>query len=223
MLRDEIVATKLSGFPGILEGFNRKERNLLAREILGHGQSSLCLTEVFVRQIEDRSGLKLAFNPWWATDYHIDWIVAAVMMFTEQIVPESRQHRRTGVTTATQEDFDLVIADGQHLILVEAKAHGAWSQKQFDRKHKRFEQVRSLAGDRLKVCLLLMSPKKSEGLKIPDGSGVGWLPFNIDTSLTSYRVTRCDAQGEPGIKGDHWKVVAKAATEPEGAAESERR
>ena len=54
----------------ILEAFNRKERNLLVRDILGHSKEKLLLSADFLKRIRDASGVELDPMAWWATDFH---------------------------------------------------------------------------------------------------------------------------------------------------------
>jgi hypothetical protein len=204
-------------FSEILERFNRKERNLLVRDILGHRESKLRLSKSFLMRVNKAAKTDLGRDAWWATDFHFDWALAAAMMFcgkTEIGRVETDINDGLKLIQGTQEDVDLIIADGKNLVLIEAKAGEAWGQKQFDRKVKRLEALRHTAGGRLKVRLLLMSPKKSEKLKIPADSDIQWLDFIYEKILTGYRVQRCGADGKISADGGHWKIVEKAASNP---------
>ena len=63
----------LQGIAESLECFNRKERNLLMRDALGHKASlPLLLDASYCRRVGDKVGFE--FRPadaWWATDYHV--------------------------------------------------------------------------------------------------------------------------------------------------------
>lgn len=63
-----------------LERFNRKERNLLVRAILGHEEKPLQLTGSFRNRVagalDNFAGIPE--DAWWATDYHISWLAGAL-------------------------------------------------------------------------------------------------------------------------------------------------
>jgi hypothetical protein len=66
---------------GALERFNRKERNLLVRAILGHGKQPLHLAKPFRDQVQVACKLDLGCiseDAWWGTDYHISWLAGAL-------------------------------------------------------------------------------------------------------------------------------------------------
>jgi hypothetical protein len=73
----------------ILERFNRKERNLLIRHILGHNVKKLQLSEKFRRDLAEKLQIKAGIpeDAWWATDYHIAWIAGAVGLFALHCPP----------------------------------------------------------------------------------------------------------------------------------------
>ena len=92
---------------------------------------------------------------WWATDYHISWLAGALALFvkgekcakqpfenrpieddrwTNLKKPEGRQ-----LVEGNQEDVGLVIATGCELILIEAKAYGAWTVPQLNSKLARLD------------------------------------------------------------------------------------
>jgi hypothetical protein len=191
----------------ILERFNRKERNLLVRDILGHAEAKLRLSSDFIERIRVATNVTLDADAWWATDYHFDWLFAAVMMFLGRAVPD-QEHANTGIITGTPEDADLIIAEGNHLILVEAKAYSNFSNEQVDSKRLRFDQLRALAGDDLDLHFLLMSPREPQRLAVPPGSlKLPWIPLKIDGASTICRVECCDAAGKPAAAGGYWSVV----------------
>lgn len=203
----------------ILEGFNRKERNLLVRDILGHSEQKLRLSPDFLTRIHVATGVTLNADAWWATDYHLDWLFAAVMVFLGTATPGQVQaDALPPLMTATQEDADLVIADDRHLILIEAKAYGAYNNEQVARKRRRFEMLQYIAGPNLDLHFLLMSPRPPQKLNHSEGAKpLNWLQLKVDPNLTVCRVERCDAEGKTGKAGGHWKIVelpAAAAGEP---------
>ncbi len=210
----------------ILEAFNRKERNLLVRDILGHAETKLRLSDDFRQRIDEAAGVTLSPEAWWATDYHFDWLFAALTVLYGNTEPGVAHKDQTPkLIVANQEDVDLVIADGQNLILIEAKAHEAWSNEQAASKRQRFESLLghnealrpSGSEGRINLHFLLMSRTIPKSLRTETGlEPLRWLPFKIDASLRSYRVKRCEANGTINERGGHWLVVEKpAAAAPE--------
>jgi hypothetical protein len=136
---------------GSLERFNRKERNLLVRAVLGHETKALELSGEFRKTIAD--ALQIAPIPlgaWWATDYHIAWLAGALAVYTEgaeQAVAKGARPNPSAngssLVKGNQEDIDLVIASGIDLILIEAKGVGAWGNEQLRSKLARLELVRN--------------------------------------------------------------------------------
>jgi hypothetical protein len=206
-MKDPAMPASTTTLAEVLERFNRKERNLLVRDILGHAEAKLRLSSDFVERIQAKTNVTLGADAWWATDYHFDWLFAAVMVFLGQTVP-AQVHPNTSVMTLTQEDADLIIADGNHLMLVEAKAYGGFGNEQVARKRLRFDQLRALAGDDLDLHFLLMSPREPQRLAVPPGSlKLPWIPLKIDGASTICRVECCDAAGKPAAAGGYWSVV----------------
>ena len=115
----------------VLKRFNRKERNLLVRAVLGDEQEPLKLVEAFRRDVARE--LKIEMIPdgaWWATDYHISWLAGALAYYTEGDAGLNKARlnrssgpspRRSRLIEGNQEDIDLIIASGRDLILIEAK------------------------------------------------------------------------------------------------------
>lgn len=70
----------MSRLSEILETFNRKERNLAVRFILGHVKEPPPLSRRFCNKVSQ----ELCLGPdtleemWWATDFHISWLAGAL-------------------------------------------------------------------------------------------------------------------------------------------------
>ena len=147
-----------------LERFNRKERNLAVRHILGHVKKPPPLDPGFCRQVCDK--LRLAENlldeAWWATDYHISWLAGALAIYARgdcaeertwpnQPVPALRSRRSAKdkdpverqIAEGNQEDIDLLIAVENHLILIEVKAYGSWDMIQLESKLTRVRLLKA--------------------------------------------------------------------------------
>jgi hypothetical protein len=130
-----------------LERFNRKERNLLVRAILGNKEKPLQLSKGFRCRVAEALEIKaIDENAWWATDYHYDWLAGALAVHLEgegavkkprpnrSSQESSDQPKQRRLVEGNHEDADLIIASDSDLILVEAKAYGAWSNKQMRSK-----------------------------------------------------------------------------------------
>ena len=55
-----------------LDSFNRKERNLLIREMLAK-EGRLPLSKFFRDKVAKKLDFLIPEDAWWATDYHIGW------------------------------------------------------------------------------------------------------------------------------------------------------
>jgi hypothetical protein len=114
-----------------LQRFNRKERHWLVRDALG--SASALLDKSFTDRIQTAVRLRdpdFEIDPeaWWAIDFHIDWLVAALHMLQHGLESAvAPQPNNPAVVTGSQQDIDLVIASGPTLVLVEAKGVGLWS------------------------------------------------------------------------------------------------
>ena len=72
----------------VLKRFNRKERNLLVRAVLGDEEKPLLLSDQFRKDISNKLnklGMEIEIQPdaWWATDYHINWLAGALTYYAE--------------------------------------------------------------------------------------------------------------------------------------------
>ena len=208
-----------------LERFNRKERNLLVRDALGHRQTRLLLSTDYCSRIGTEIGFE--FEPssaWWATDYHINWLAGALAIHAlgdgalsriwENDDPEGPQ-----LIEGNQEDVDLVIAVENRLIFVEAKAYGRFTETQIRSKLERLTLLRSFfrnlpgAADRaVEFHFLLTSPIQPSGLEdewtpwLNVRGTIPWIKLEIDGSIEVLTVTRCDEAGLPTASKRHWRV-----------------
>ena len=213
-----------------LERFNRKERNLLIRSVLGHREAPLQLSQRFRQTLISKLNISaLPENTWWATDHHVSWIAGALAVYLED--EAALAYGRTNLelngrhlVEGNQEDIDLLVAAGQHLIMVEAKAYGSWRVKQVASKLQRldlllayYDQVERR--DRsIRFHLVLMSPRQPRHLPqklkkaMPTRLSqlwpeLPWIPLQLETS--ALEVTRCQLGGESSAYGNNWRVVTK--------------
>jgi hypothetical protein len=94
-----------------LERFNRKERNLLIRNILGCPGKTLPLAKDFCERLAKTVGIpkESLDGAWWATDFHFDWLAGALLTFMKR-EPLSRRDNDSKLVMGNQEDLDLVVA-----------------------------------------------------------------------------------------------------------------
>jgi hypothetical protein len=170
----------------MLERFNRKERNLTVRYILGHVKRPPPLDRDFCHKVCDKLGLaeNMLAKAWWATDYHISWLAGALAIYARgdraeertwpnQAVPPLCSRRSAGdvpverqIAEGNQEDIDLLIAVENHLILTEVKAYGSWDIVQLESKLTRIKLVKAFnqeleqeqSENRIIFHILLLSP-----------------------------------------------------------------
>ncbi len=221
-----------------LERFNRKERNLLVRDVLGHNEKPLMLREGFLEEVA--KALKIPKlkpeNAHWWTDYHYAWLAGALAVYFEgeealEIARPNRQKDPSGLAKSrylvegNSEDADLVIASGSDLILVEVKAYGAWSNKQMASKRARLQLLqdeltalseKSPPQKTVRLHLLLMSPSEPEKLDL-QGSPIPHVKLRLASSgLSILDVSRCDKEGHKMITTSYWRVgrIKKRFLEP---------
>lgn len=193
-----------------LERFNRKERNLVIRDILDCVDEPRPLGPEFCERLAiaveiDQELLKSA---WWTTDFHFDWLAGALLSFMrgERTNPQCNHPKvidlRPGssivkLVMGNQEDIDLVIVvydatlKMYHLILIEAKAYGRHDGKQFKRKMRRFELLHDLYKEDLKPG----SPQESES---PHNVTFYYLPFSKNKPPSGHFAMRFPSQS-PGV------------------------
>jgi hypothetical protein len=200
----------VAALDSVLERFNRKERNLLVRAVLGHRKDqSLLLADSFRTEVASKLRIDaIPKNAWWATDYHIDWLAGALAIDAQGesglCRPDlnARGGKNCSLVEGQQEDFDLVIATGRHLILIEAKAHGTWNDEQLERKRARkklLEEYRDKLKSDVQIYFLLASP-------VDPGKDIPWVSFPFEQEGI-LKVARCDQDGEIKADGDCWTVI----------------
>jgi hypothetical protein len=215
-----------------LERFNRKERNLLVRDALGHQETPLKLSTHFRKRVASALGIaSLPEDAWWATDYHINWLAGALATYLDDATaltsgranPVDNETERR-LVEGNQEDIDLLIAAGQDLIMVEAKAYGTWSNVQMASKIARlnllyayYAQIARPEEHPIRFHILLTSPTRPQRLASnpPSWTGIGlelpWIPLRLDPAISVLEVTRCHDNGLSAADGGHWQVVKHKA------------
>ncbi len=216
----------MSELTDILDRFNRKERNLLVRDALGHSPSkALSLDHNFRKRIgTELGGLEIPNDAWWATDYHLNWIAGALALWrrgeqaigTAQINLLSENPVRY-LVERSQEDADLLIAFDTTLILVEVKAFGYFTNKQIDSKLQRWHLLKrqsELPGFKVTFRFILMSRTKPNGLHPPPDDllpGMTKWPhaeLNVKSPMRKLKVTgRKPGAGAPPADPRTWFIV----------------
>jgi hypothetical protein len=220
--------------PEVLERFNRKERNLLVRDILGHTrEAALPLSAPFRKKIEARLKISVPETAWWATDFHISWLAGALAVYVKQSTsplrfPNPRMSAKADdaaplkarqLVEGNQEDIDLVIAADQNLILIEAKAYGPFTDKQIGSKiarldllHRFYKELQPDSERRIQFHFLLQGPANPEHLKMAwpcwasNSRAQAWIPLELAAPESILEVTRCDSAGKSSAKGEYWKI-----------------
>lgn len=208
-----------------LRRFNRKERNLLIRDALGDQENRLQLSKKFREKLQLALSISVREDAWWATDYHLNWLAGALNLYAngEETIgapyqnPLLRDERR--LVEPNQEDLDMVVVSDCNLILIEAKAFGAWGNRQMASKVQRLTFLQSFYGSvagaasrPVQFHFVLASPRPSKRLKF-----AGWPSWMLSANAprrvelvvptSPLAIARCDDNGHPSESGDHWKIV----------------
>jgi hypothetical protein len=210
-------------FNDTLERFNIKERNLLVRTVLGHSQESpLALSEAFYNELTEALPLPKAKpeNVRWWTDYHLNWLVAALKIFEYGEAAVDIRHINADIKS-NLEDLDLLVGiefPECHLIGIEAKTRHLTSKdkEQIKRKLKRLIPLyHSFAKVGIRFHFMIMTPEGCEAPKglLPDH----WIYKS--SPVPRLRLVMCDAEqplllkcscfapDERDGKKDHWRYL----------------
>ena len=211
-----------------LERFNRKERHWLIRDALGPAAAKL--DEPFLRRVEQAvrvrdPGFNVDLNAWWAIDYHLDWLIAALHIREYgELSARLPQPNKEGLVRGNQQDIDLVIASGTTLVLVEAKGVGSWPGGGLKDK---VDRLRSMTPDLIghdgragdcTVHFVLCSPDIGRQLSSedwPDWAKSNGRPVRMPLHVAPPRelilkVERCDGASRRDAEGNHWRVLEDA-------------
>ena len=206
----------------LLSKFNRKERYFLVSQALGNkgGSNGFLLDQSFREKLGRVIGVEV---PWTALawmDYHLDWIAASLWAHKTSGYPRKTfDNPCQRAVTGTQQDIDLLIAfktrTDYHLVLLEAKGDGNWSNGQLAKKSEQLREIFGPNGDKypnVKPYFCLTSPRKSQDLETKswpawmwrDGEDPYWLELNLP--YPRLRVTRCNSRGTSSKDGDHFRI-----------------
>lgn len=201
--------------------FNRKERFLLLRWVV-KGDSGLTLGNTFRHELGQLINAPVPHDAFFATDYHLDWLYAALRWAEGSWVPDQplvASQVPVGALSADQEDIDLILCWpdelGHQMVLFEAKAYTGWSNKQVQSKVKRLRSIFGEEGSAfhgVKPTFVLTSFQTPEKVKAD-----GWPPWAVVDgkvlhaalpmpSRDRYQVERCTAVGKKDKMGGHWRI-----------------
>jgi hypothetical protein len=216
----------MSELTDILDRFNRKERNLLIRDALGHSSSeALSLNDRFLGRIGAAlGGLEIPKNAWWATDYHLNWIAGALALwrYGEQAIGEAQVNDQSedqvrALIERSQEDVDFLIVFDTTLVLVEVKAFGYFTNRQIESKLQRWRLLKrqsELPGFNVTFHFMLMSRTKPTRLNPPPNDllpGMSEWPhavLNVHSPLQKLKVTgRKPGAGVSSADPKTWFIV----------------
>ena len=197
----------------ITQRFNRKERYFVVTEAQG---SPLRLGESFRQELSRVAGVPVPPDAFIATDFHLDWLYAALEMAAGLPEGEPRLNSEGGVT-GTQEDIDLLVAFGRgpitRLLLVEAKGATGWTNKQLQSKAERLkilfpEPTRRVVAE---PSFVLCSPREPRRVDVsgwphwmaPDGAP-RWMRLAMPHDRV--KVVRTGHRGRPNRAGRYFTV-----------------
>lgn len=205
---------------------NRKERHWLVRHALGPRSARLgddFRSNLAATLNKHRKPISIPSNAEWAIDYHIDWLVALLSLYERK---KSGNSDTTFSNTprdikGNQQDFDLVVAFDNVLVLIEAKGVGCWSNDQLRSKVSRLNALtkafqidkngQSKSG--IQLYFVLCSPLQSERItgleRWPSwATGLGqkpiWMCLTPPDNQTEFLVVTRYSENEC------WKVVQQA-------------
>jgi len=206
-----------------------------------HG-ASLPLSAAVRRRLGAVLGVEVPAHAYAAIDYHLSWLHAAVTWWQGGASPHQHEdysstsnpptesmvdivEGTTGPTggpknmvDGSQEDIDLLVCwqteQGTHVVAIEAKAYGTWSNPQMESKVQRLREiVLAFNGATLDLRLVLTSRRRPQHLMtaawprwaLDDGGEALWMPLSAPGLRLA--TTRCDEQGKPSAGGTLWKIT----------------
>lgn len=145
----------MSDFTDLLARFNRKERNIVIKNIIA--KENLVISPKFLDSLKHSLGLEIPGNPFFAIDYHLDWLAVCTWLLEHNIDVENFDSgsfpgddpERKYFITSNQADVDLLLAfelgERHHAILCEAKLDTPWKAKQVKTKIERIQYISNIS------------------------------------------------------------------------------
>lgn len=210
-----------------LQSFNRKERFVVLRNVLGIESEMVLLNNEFRTKLQESLGgdPTVPDRVFVAMDYHLDWIEIALFRAANPDISLGRPFPNPSASeiNSNQQDTDLLVAfdtsvNGRnltYLVLVEAKAFTGWNNKQMRSK---VDRLRTIFGedDGLNYSdialprLVLMSPNPAQGIDHtnwpswmkPNGEPM-WLTYGLPSRV---KITRCMDDGTKSAEGESLRL-----------------
>jgi hypothetical protein len=193
----------------------------------GRNRSLKTFRERLATTLGNRIKSPIRCDAWWATDYHINWLIGALEWHAKAGPDDHERPRdnRKQVIRGTQEDVDLIIASGKDVILVEAKGHFPFGNKQLASKLKRLSR---LCNDKsggvetgnpdcqVTLHFVLMSVQEPGGIETSDWPTWSkqeidpyWMCLHATSNLI--KVGRSDGNGKADKRGTYWRMRREAS------------
>lgn len=199
----------------VLERLNRKERFFLFKTVIN--DHCFTLSDRIRQQLQEQISLDIPRTAFFAIDYHLDWLYAALMLHqskdTNKIYPTDDVH-----VNQNQEDIDLIIAyrdtEYYHIVLVEAKGTLTWTNKQLQSKVQKLQRIFGanfeLCPPDVKLYFVLSSPRKPQRINVSEwpqwlfGNDGQLRWFQLEVPNDRLKITRCTDAGTPNYDGAFW-------------------
>ena len=203
------MTESVGSFVEILASFNRKERFILLEQATSQ-TLRIQLNDSYRGKLATQIGKEIPESAYVAMDYHLNWLAAAVQVLAKGNVDVEVDLDLAAALGSNQEDIDLLVAwtdqsDTNHLVLVEAKAHTAWSNSQITSKMKRLNVILESAAFQtsgIKPSFVITSFDKPPNLKVPEGSEwilddgeFRWVP--LERTGKPLRIVRFPSKSSP--------------------------
>ncbi len=205
-----------------LKMFNAKERFFLVGHILGN--ASFQPSNEFLKELSEKLAIDIpdAEHVFTAMDYHLDWLHAALQVFTSGNEQKCYSNEPDYIK-GKQEDVDFILAwqeeEKFHVVLIEAKGVTSWTNSQIRSKAKRMREIWGNDGKLIEKVVphfVLMSPRESKGLEkdicpdwmCPKGNFT-WMRLKLPENYGTHKVCRCNSNNKIGKGGGYWGVFKR--------------
>lgn len=147
----------------LLKLFNRKERYWCIQNLIEDPNT-------LNKELLEECGIPNGAKPeeiYWAMDYHINWIYAVLYLIKNGYSAKTAKQLEKKIDDETinshiennQEDFDILLAYQNKLILIEAKFDSNFDKKQYKNKMKHYTNFQKYINNKLDIKFILYSPK----------------------------------------------------------------
>lgn len=212
----------------LLHRFNRDDRSLLVRWVTGAVDRDVRLGSDFRRALAEALGEAVPEAPAVFTDFHLDWLYAALSLHAGTWTGEPTADRMfpRGALAASPDDVDLVVAwrtaTAHRLVLVEAKAYAGFQNEVLQHKARRLGAIFGWSGGAfpdVEPTFLVAAFQPSA--RIDTSAWPPWMLRSATWLLTEeeplflplpppepghLQVERCDRDGRPSRGGGFHRV-----------------